>query len=174
MRERDCYGFGRWILQGMAYEQFTRLEGKKPILWCAAIPTMRLPMRKNSRRIRKGFDIIFDLPGTMNNRGWSIRWHTWTISLHRFPPPCSHGKHLDYLITVRDNIVASVNQYQIHVPLWNLVDGRENQNYTRRTKALSGNWNFRFSKHSCLIQYAFAGSKTSTISPCFSKRFPAG
>lgn len=115
--------------RGMAYEQFTRLNGKK------AYPVVRsntdnaiADAEKTVEESERGFDIIFfDLPGTMNNRGLI---HTLAHMDYIIAPIAASRvvmeSTLDYLITVRDNIVASgKSNIKAMYLLWNLVDGRE-------------------------------------------------
>lgn len=115
--------------KGMAYEQFTRLEGKK------AYPIVE---SNTSRAIADAeqivdeydmyFDIIFfDLPGTMNNRDLIL-----TLAHMDFliaPIAASRvvmESTLDYMISVRDNIIATgKSNIKAMYLLWNLVDGRE-------------------------------------------------
>lgn len=130
MRERDlAMALEDEFYRGMAYEQFIRLEGKK------AYPVVRsntdnaiADAEKIVEESEKGFDIIFfDLPGTMNNRGLI---HT-LAHMDYIIAPISASRvvmesTLDYLITVRDNIVASgKSNIKSMYLLWNLVDGRE-------------------------------------------------
>lgn len=130
MRERDlAMALEDEFYRGMAYEQFTRLEGKK------AYPVVRsntdnaiADAEKIVEESEKGFDIIFfDLPGTMNNRGLI---HT-LAHMDYIIAPISASRvvmesTLDYLITVRENIVASgKSNIKSMYLLWNLVDGRE-------------------------------------------------
>ena len=130
MRERDlAMALEDEFYRGMAYEQFTRLEGKK------AYPVVRsntdnaiADAEKIVEESEKGFDIIFfDLPGTMNHRGLI---HT-LAHMDYIIAPISASRvvmesTLDYLITVRDNIVASgKSNIKSMYLLWNLVDGRE-------------------------------------------------
>lgn len=130
MRERDlAMALEDEFYRGMAYEQFTRLEGKK------AYPVVRsntdnaiADAEKTVEESEKGFDIIFfDLPGTMNNRGLI---HTLAHMDYIIAPIAASRvimeSTLDYLITVRENIVASgKSNIKAMYLLWNLVDGRE-------------------------------------------------
>lgn len=130
MRERDlAMALEDEFYRGMAYEQFTRLEGKK------AYPVVRsntdnaiADAEKAVEESEKGFDIIFfDLPGTMNNRGLI---HTLAHMDYIIAPIAASRvvmeSTLDYLITVRENIVASgKSNIKGMYLLWNLVDGRE-------------------------------------------------
>lgn len=130
MRERDlAMALEDEFYRGMAYEQFTRLEGKK------AYPVVRsntdnaiADAEKIVEESEKGFDIIFfDLPGTMNNRGLI---HTLAHMDYIIAPIAASRvvmeSTLDYLITVRENIVATgKSNIKSMYLLWNLVDGRE-------------------------------------------------
>lgn len=130
MRERDlAMALEDEFYRGMAYEQFTRLEGKK------AYPVVRsntdnaiADAEKTVEESERGFDIIFfDLPGTMNNRGLI---HTLAHMDYIIAPIAASRvvmeSTLDYLITVRENIVASgKSNIKAMYLLWNLVDGRE-------------------------------------------------
>ncbi|MBB4038299.1 cellulose biosynthesis protein BcsQ [Dysgonomonas hofstadii] len=130
MRERDlAMALEDEFYRGMAYEQFTRLNGKK------AYPVVRsntdnaiADAEKTVEESERGFDIIFfDLPGTMNNRGLI---HTLAHMDYIIAPIAASRvvmeSTLDYLITVRDNIVASgKSNIKAMYLLWNLVDGRE-------------------------------------------------
>lgn len=130
MRERDlAMALEDEFYRGMTYEQFTRLDGKK------AYPVVRsntdnaiADAEKAVEESERGFDIIFfDLPGTMNNRGLI---HTLAHMDYIIAPIAASRvvmeSTLDYLITVRDNIVASgKSNIKAMYLLWNLVDGRE-------------------------------------------------
>lgn len=130
MRERDlAMALEDEFYRGMAYEQFTHLEGKK------AYPVVRsntdnaiADAEKTVEESERGFDIIFfDLPGTMNNRGLI---HTLAHMDYIIAPIAASRvvmeSTLDYLITVRENIVASgKSNIKAMYLLWNLVDGRE-------------------------------------------------
>jgi len=129
MRERDLtMALEDEFYRGMAYEQFSRLDKK-------AYPVVRsntdkaiADAEKAVEESEKGFDIIFfDLPGTMNNRGLI---HTLAHMDYIIAPIAASRvvmeSTLDYLITVRDNIVASgKSNIKAMYLLWNLVDGRE-------------------------------------------------
>jgi cellulose biosynthesis protein BcsQ len=129
MRERDlAMALDNEFYRGMAYEQFSRLDKK-------AYPVVRSNTDEaiaDAERVveesEKGFDIIFfDLPGTMNNRGLI---HTLAHMDYIIAPIAASRvvmeSTLDYLISVRDNIIVSgkSNIKSIYL-LWNLVDGRE-------------------------------------------------
>ena len=130
MRERDlAMALEDEFYRGMAYEQFTRMENKK------AYPVVRsntndaiIDAEKAVEESEKGFDIIFfDLPGTMNNRGLI---HTLAHMDYIIAPIAASRvvmeSTLDYMISVRDNIVSTgkTNIKAMYL-LWNLVDGRE-------------------------------------------------
>lgn len=129
MRERDlAMALDNEFYRGMAYEQFSRLDKK-------AYPVVRSNTDEaiaDAERVveesENGFDIIFfDLPGTMNNRGLI---HTLAHMDYIIAPIAASRvvmeSTLDYLISVRDNIIVSgkSNIKSIYL-LWNLVDGRE-------------------------------------------------
>ena len=115
--------------KGMAYEQFTRLEGKK------AYPIVESDTGRaiaDAEQIVEDYDmdfdiIFFDLPGTMNNRDLIL-----TLAHMDFliaPIAASRvvmESTLDYMIAVRDNIIATgKSNIKAMYLLWNLVDGRE-------------------------------------------------
>lgn len=128
MRERDfktCENDEYY--KGMLYEQFLRLEEKK------AYPVIESDTKEALNEaedlIKEGdYDFIFfDLPGTLNNEGLvrtiaSMDYIVAPISADRLVLEST----LDYLISVRDNIVntGKSNIKGIYL-LWNLVDGRE-------------------------------------------------
>jgi cellulose biosynthesis protein BcsQ len=129
MRERDLAALEDEFYRGLAYEQFSRLEGRK------AYPVVRsntddaiADAEKAVEKSEKGFDIIFfDLPGTMNNRGLI---HTLAHMDYIIAPIAASRvvmeSTLDYMVSVRDNIVASgKSNIKTMYLLWNLVDGRE-------------------------------------------------
>lgn len=115
--------------KGMAYEQFTRLEGRK------AYPVVESDTSRaiaDAEQVVEDYDtdfdiIFFDLPGTMNNRDLIL-----TLAHMDFliaPIAASRvvmESTLDYMISVRDNIIATgkTNIKSMYL-LWNLVDGRE-------------------------------------------------
>ena len=115
--------------KGMAYEQFVRLKGKK------AYPVVESDTSRaiaDAEQVAEDYDmdfdiIFFDLPGTMNNRDLIL-----TLAHMDFliaPIAASRvvmESTLDYMISVRDNIIATgkTNIKSMYL-LWNLVDGRE-------------------------------------------------
>ncbi len=129
MRQRDLsMALEDEFYRGMAYEQFSRLDKKAYPVVRSNTDNAITDAEKAVEESENGFDIIFfDLPGTMNNRGLI---HT-LAHMDYIIAPISASRvvmesTLDYLITVRDNIVASgkSNIKSIYL-LWNIVDGRE-------------------------------------------------
>ena len=128
MRERDFSMVeGDEYYKGMAYEQFTRMEGKK------AYPVIESNTKEAiadaEHLIPQGdYDFIFfDLPGTLNNADLiptlaKMDYIIAPIAADRLVLEST----LDYIITVRDDIVGSgkADIKGIYL-LWNLVDGRE-------------------------------------------------
>lgn len=115
--------------KGMAYEQFTRLEGKK------AYPIVESDTGRaiaDAEQVvedyEMDFDIIFfDLPGTMNNKDLIIT----LAHMDYLIAPIAASRvvmesTLDYMISVRDNIITTgKSNIKAMYLLWNLVDGRE-------------------------------------------------
>ena len=115
--------------KGMAYEQFTRLEGKK------AYPIVESDTGKaivDAEQVVEDYDmdfdiIFFDLPGTMNNRDLIIT----LAHMDYLIAPIAASRvvmesTLDYMISVRDNIITTgKSNIKAMYLLWNLVDGRE-------------------------------------------------
>lgn len=129
MRERDlAMALEDEFYRGMAYEQFSRLDKKAYPVVRSNTDNAIADAEKAVEESEKGFDIIFfDLPGTMNNRGLI---HTLAHMDYIIAPIAASRvvmeSTLDYLITVRDNIVASgKSNIKAMYLLWNLVDGRE-------------------------------------------------
>lgn len=128
MRERDFSMVeGDEYYKGMAYEQFTRMEGKK------AYPVIESNTKEAiadaEHLIPQGdYDFIFfDLPGTLNNSDLiptlaKMDYIVAPIAADRLVLEST----LDYIITVRDDIMGSgkADIKGIYL-LWNLVDGRE-------------------------------------------------
>lgn len=128
MRERDfkmCENDEYY--KGMLYEQFIRLEQKK------AYPVVESNTKDaldDAEDLTKEGDydfIFFDLPGTLNNEGLILT----IASMDYIVAPIAADRlvlesTLDYLISVRDNIVnpGKSNIKGIYL-LWNMVDGRE-------------------------------------------------
>lgn len=115
--------------RGMAYEQFTRLEGKK------AYPIVESDTGRaiaDAEQVVEDYDmdfdiIFFDLPGTMNNRDLIIT----LAHMDYLIAPIAASRvvmesTLDYMISVRDNIITTgQSNIKAMYLLWNLVDGRE-------------------------------------------------
>lgn len=128
MRERDfkmCENDEYY--KGMLYEQFVRLEQKK------AYPVVESNTKDaldDAEDLTKEGDydfIFFDLPGTLNNEGLILT----IASMDYIVAPIAADRlvlesTLDYLISVRDNIVnpGKSNIKGIYL-FWNMVDGRE-------------------------------------------------
>lgn len=128
MRERDFKMVEQdEYYKGMAYEQFTRLEGKR------AYPVIE----SNTEKALNDADtlceqgeydfVFFDLPGTMNNRDLVLA----LASMDYIIAPIAADRvvmesTLNYMIVVRDNIVnTGKSNIKAMWLLWNLVDGRE-------------------------------------------------
>lgn len=113
--------------EGMAYEQITRLEGKK--FYPVVGSSIQEALNDADTLCEQGeYDFIFfDLPGTLNNMDLietiaTMDYIIAPIAADRFVLEST----LNYLISVRDNIVSTgkTNIKGIYL-LWNLVDGRE-------------------------------------------------
>lgn len=129
MRQRDLkMAMEDEFYRGMAYEQFTRLDKK-------AYPVVESDTSKaitDAEEVVEDYDtefdiIFFDLPGTLNNRDLI---HTLAHMDYIIAPIAASRvvmeSTLDYMISVRDNIVASgKSNIKTMYLLWNLVDGRE-------------------------------------------------
>jgi len=129
MRERDLnMALEDEFYKGMAYEQFTRLDKKAyPVVESNTFDAVA-DAEKLVEESDMGFDIIFfDLPGTMNNKDLI---HTLANMDYLIAPIAASRvvmeSTLDYMISVRDNIIATgkTNIKAMYL-LWNLVDGRE-------------------------------------------------
>ena len=128
MRERDfkmCEDDESY--KGMLYEQFIRLEKKKA--YPVVESNTKDALNEAEDLVKDGdYDFIFfDLPGTLNNEGLVLT----IASMDYIIAPISADRlvlesTLDYLISVRDNIVntGKSNIKGIYL-LWNMVDGRE-------------------------------------------------
>lgn len=128
MRERDfktCENDEYY--RGMLYEQFLRLEQKKA--YPVVESNTKDALNDAEELVQEAdFDFIFfDLPGTLNNEGLVLT----IASMDYIVAPIAADRlvlesTLDYLISVRDNIVSTgkSNIKGIYL-LWNLVDGRE-------------------------------------------------
>lgn len=128
MRERDFKMVEQdEYYKGMAYEQFTRLEGKR------AYPVIESSTEKalsdaDALSEQGEYDFVFfDLPGTMNNRDLVLA----LASMDYIIAPIAADRvvmesTLNYMIVVRDNIVnTGKSNIKAMRLLWNLVDGRE-------------------------------------------------
>ena len=111
----------------MLYEQFIRLEQKKA--YPVVESNTKDALDDAEDLVKEGdYDFIFfDLPGTLNNEGLiltiaSVDYIVAPIAADRLVLEST----LDYLISVRDNIVnpGKSNIKGIYL-LWNMVDGRE-------------------------------------------------
>jgi cellulose biosynthesis protein BcsQ len=129
MRERDlAMALEDEFYRGLAYEQFSRLEKKAyPVVRSTTINAIT-DAEQVVEDYKMDFDIIFfDLPGTMNNKDliYTLAHMDYIVA----PIAASRvvmESTLDYLISVRDNIVASgKSNIKAMYLLWNLVDGRE-------------------------------------------------
>lgn len=129
MRERDLnMALEDEFYKGMAYEQFSRLDKKAyPVVESNTFDAIA-DAEKLAEESDTGFDIIFfDLPGTMNNKDLI---HTLANMDYLIAPIAASRvvmeSTLDYMISVRDNIIATgkTNIKAMYL-LWNLVDGRE-------------------------------------------------
>jgi cellulose biosynthesis protein BcsQ len=129
MRERDLnMALEDEFYKGLAYEQFTRLDKKAyPVVESNTFDAIT-DAEKLVEESDTGFDIIFfDLPGTMNNKDLI---HTLANMDYLIAPIAASRvvmeSTLDYMISVRDNIIATgkTNIKAMYL-LWNLVDGRE-------------------------------------------------
>ena len=129
MRERDLnMALEDEFYKGIAYEQFSRLDKKAyPVVESNTFDAIA-DAEKLAKESDTGFDIIFfDLPGTMNNKDLI---HTLANMDYLIAPIAASRvvmeSTLDYMISVRDNIIATgkTNIKAMYL-LWNLVDGRE-------------------------------------------------
>lgn len=128
MRERDfkmCENDEYY--KGMLYDQFIRLEQKKA--YPVVESNTKDALDDAEDLVKEGdYDFIFfDLPGTLNNEGLILT----IASMDYIVAPIAADRlvlesTLDYLISVRDNIVnpGKSNIKGIYL-LWNMVDGRE-------------------------------------------------
>lgn len=128
MRERDfkmCENDEYY--KGILYDQFIRLEQKKA--YPVVESNTKDALDDAEDLVKEGdYDFIFfDLPGTLNNEGLILT----IASMDYIVAPIAADRlvlesTLDYLISVRDNIVnpGKSNIKGIYL-LWNMVDGRE-------------------------------------------------
>lgn len=129
MRERDLKNaMDDEFYKGMAYEQFTRLDKK-------AYPVVESDTGRaitDAEGVVEDYDmefdfIFFDLPGTLNNRDLILTLaHMDYIVAPIAASRVVMESTLDYMIAVRDNIVATgKSNIKAMYLLWNMVDGRE-------------------------------------------------
>ena len=128
MRERDfkmCENDEYY--KGMLYEQFIRLEQKKAYPVVESNTKDALDVAEDLTKDGDYDFIFFDLPGTLNNEGLILT----IASMDYIVAPIAADRlvlesTLDYLISVRDNIVnpGKSNIKGIYL-FWNMVDGRE-------------------------------------------------
>lgn len=128
MRERDFKMVDEdEFYKGMAYEQITRLEGKKFYPIVESSPQEALNDAEELYE-KEDFDyIFFDLPGTLNNKDLIIT----LANMDYIIAPIAADRvvmesTLNYMIAVRDNIVSTgKSNIKAMYLLWNMVDGRE-------------------------------------------------
>lgn len=128
MRERDFKMVDEdEFYKGMAYEQVTRLEGKKFYPIVESNPQEALNDADELCE-KEDFDyIFFDLPGTLNNKDLIIA----LANMDYIIAPIAADRvvmesTLNYMISVRDNIVSTgKSNIKAMYLLWNMVDGRE-------------------------------------------------
>ncbi|WP_455642811.1 ParA family protein [Parabacteroides sp.] len=128
MRERDFKMVSDdEFYKGMAYEQVTRLGGKKFYPIVESNPQEALNDADELCE-KEEFDyIFFDLPGTLNNKDLIIA----LANMDYIIAPIAADRvvmesTLNYMISVRDNIVNSgKSNIKSMYLLWNMVDGRE-------------------------------------------------
>jgi cellulose biosynthesis protein BcsQ len=128
MRERDFKMVeSDEFYKGMAYEQITRLDGKKFYPIVESSPQEALN-DADALCGQEEYDyIFFDLPGTLNNKDLVVA----LANMDYIVAPIAADRvvmesTLNYLISVRDNIVntGKTNIKAMYL-LWNMVDGRE-------------------------------------------------
>lgn len=128
MRERDFKMVEEdEYYKGMAYEQFTRLKGKKayPIIES----NTKEAIADAEHLIPQGdYDyIFFDLPGTLNNKDLIVT----LANMDYIIAPIAADRvvmesTLDYMLTVKEDIMGSgKSSIKGIYLLWNMVDGRE-------------------------------------------------
>ena len=129
MRERDlASALEDEFYKGMIYELFTRLGKKAYPVVSSSTGSAIDDAERVTEESETGFDFIFfDLPGTLNNAELiPTLAHMDYIIAPIVADRVELESTLDYLIVVRDNIVASgkSNIKGVHL-FWNKVDGRE-------------------------------------------------
>lgn len=128
MRERDFKMMDEdEFYKGMAYEQITRLGGKKFYPIVESSPQEVLNDAETIYQNEEYDFIFFDLPGTLNNKDLIIA----LANMDYIIAPIAADRvvmesTLNYMISVRDNIVATgKSNIKSMYLLWNMVDGRE-------------------------------------------------
>lgn len=113
--------------KGMAYEQITRLEGKKfyPVVESSTEEALN---DADALCEQEEYDFVFfDLPGTLNNKDLVVA----LANMDYIIAPIAADRvvmesTLNYMISVRDNIVGTgKSNIKAMYLLWNMVDGRE-------------------------------------------------
>ena len=113
--------------KGLAYEQITRLEGKKFYPVVESNPQEALNDADTLCEQGQYDFVFFDLPGTLNNMDLvealaTMDYIIAPIAADRFVVEST----LNYLISVRDTIVSTgKSNIKGMFLFWNLVDGRE-------------------------------------------------
>lgn len=128
MRERDFKMVDEdEFYKGMAYEQITRLGGKKFYPIVESNPQEALNDADELSE-KEDFDyIFFDLPGTLNNKDLVIA----LANMDYIIAPIAADRvvmesTLNYMISVRENIInTGKSNIKAMYLLWNMVDGRE-------------------------------------------------
>ena len=128
MRERDFKMVEQdEYYKGMAYEQITRLGGKKFYPVIESSPKEALNDADALCRQGEYDFVFFDLPGTLNN----IELITALANMDYIIAPIAADRvvlesTLNYMISIRDNVVntGKTNIKSMYL-LWNMVDGRE-------------------------------------------------
>lgn len=128
MRERDFKMVDEdEFYKGMAYEQITRLEGKKFYPIAESSPQEALNDAEKLCESEEFDFIFFDLPGTLNNKDLIIA----LANMDYIIAPIAADRvvmesTLNYMISVRDNIMSTgKSNIKAMYMLWNMVDGRE-------------------------------------------------
>ncbi len=128
MRERDFKMVDEdEFYKGMAYEQITRLEGKKFYPIIESSPQEAINDAEELAKVGVYDYIFFDLPGTLNNKDIIIT----LANMDYIIAPIAADRvvmesTLNYMISVRDNIMnTGKSNIKAMYLLWNMVDGRE-------------------------------------------------
>lgn len=128
MRERDFKMVeDDDYFKGLAYEQITKLEGKKFYPIVESSPQEALNDAEELCKEGEYDFVFFDLPGTLNNKDLIVT----LANMDYIIAPIAADRvvmesTLNYMIAVRDNIVSTgkTNIKAMYL-LWNMVDGRE-------------------------------------------------